>query len=441
MKKSKLLFSVLLVGIIMSMFLMHACSSDDDDGGGDEPVTPEVVEVNTDVIMEYGEQIEDINETLEKFIVKIHTFETTNFTDLKSVDEAKRIFDEYVEAGEEFVEALDRKRQTQQSLKYVKVAVPSSRGWFDETVCFLSDFVDTGDYSLTVSPGLAKETGETVEKAKKEEKKNREKMENAIKSGSVSEDDAYIDYLIDCKNSQKKVIKEAANWGVANVMSTGAGLVAGAALGVAHAPVLVVVGGAYAAGKGVSWLVEWMSGEKTKSGEQKYFMTTGKTTVGGELPLHFIPEGANVSMKVDGYAPITIKNFKYPKDGMERTLDLHLAKESEIGKQQIGYCVMDKPMEAHSCEDIKFINATASPAHPAPGQSVTVTATLTPPIEGCEIYFHVIGTDGYENEETEISDAKGEAFFHIPGAAEDVFDKVTIRSCNGKEYIVSYTFN
>ena len=63
--------------------------------------------------------------------------------------------------------------------------VPSSRGWFDETVCFLSDFVDTGDYSLTVSPGLAKETGEMVEKAKKEEKKNREKMENAIKSGSV----------------------------------------------------------------------------------------------------------------------------------------------------------------------------------------------------------------------------------------------------------------
>ncbi|MCW3130812.1 MAG: DUF4350 domain-containing protein [Methanophagales archaeon] len=90
---------------------------------------------------------------------------------------------------------------------------------------------------------------------------------------------------------------------------------------------------------------------------------------------------------------------------------------------------------------IYSLSVVASPADPAPGQYVTVTATISPPTEGIEIYFHIIGTDGYKDTKTLLTNAEGKAYFSIPGAKEGVRDTVTVRVVEtGQEKIFSYVF-
>ena len=97
-------------------------------------------------------------------------------------------------------------------------------------------------------------------------------------------------------------------------------------------------------------------------------------------------------------------------------------------------------MTASSCSEVQFVSATPNPANPAPFQDVTVTATLIPSVENCNISFSIVGTDGYSNSATTTSDSAGQASFHIPGGKEKVVDVVTITSSNGKTYTVTYAF-
>lgn len=65
---------------------------------------------------------------------------------------------------------------------------------------------------------------------------------------------------------------------------------------------------------------------------------------------------------------------------------------------------------------------------------------MIPVISGCNISFSIVGTDGYSDSKIVATDSNGQATFRIPGASSGVFDKVTIKTSNGKSYIVTYTF-
>ena len=87
------------------------------------------------------------------------------------------------------------------------------------------------------------------------------------------------------------------------------------------------------------------------------------------------------------------------------------------------------------------LSVVASPADPGPDQDVTVTAIISPPTEGIEIYFHIIGTDGYGDTATLLTNTEGKASFGIPGGAGEVRDTVTVRIVKtGQERVFSYVF-
>ncbi|MGP1623104.1 hypothetical protein [Bacteroides heparinolyticus] len=387
----------------------------------------------------FDTQIVDMNRSLENYIVKTQAFESANFQKL-TVAEASKIMEEYIEAGEQFVAALEKQNELQSHWgAFTKSHTVETRAEFS---CSPYDFIPGSDSGISVK--LAKDVGDIIKETKEEVEKIHKKYDEKKKEDEIQ---AGVDFCTDSDKLQKQKMQQAINMGAAAITGTGAALITGAALTVAGAPVIITVaaGTAVAAvvGAGVLWMCSWWGESKTKSSEGTYYMTTGKTTVGGHLPTHMIPEGATVSLHVDGgYAPIVIKNFKYPQAGNERTLDIQLVKTSEVNNSDTKpeICRIDKPFVANSCDDIKFVNGAASPTNPSPGQSVTVTATLMPAIAGCNIHFHIIGTDGYSKEETKASNSNGQATFYIPGGEEEVFDKVTITSSNGKQYIVTYTF-
>jgi len=387
----------------------------------------------------FDTQIVNMNRSLEDYIVKTQAFESANFKKL-SVEEASKIMEEYIEAGEQFIAALEKQNELQSHWgAFTKAHTAETRAEFS---CSVYDFIPGTDNGISV--GLAKGVGDIIKETKEEVKKIHKKYDEKKKEDEIQ---AGVDFCTESDKLQKQQKKKAINMGAGAVIGTGAALITGAALSVASAPIIVTVAATTAVGAvvgaGVVWMCSWWGESKTKSSEGTYYMTTGKTTVGGHLPTHMIPEGATVSLHVDGgYAPVVIKNFKYPKAGNERTLDIQLVKTSEVNNSDARpeVCVADKPFAANSCDDIKFVNGAASPSNPSPGQSVTVTATLMPAIAGCNIHFHIIGTDGYSKKETKTSNSNGQATFYIPGGAEEVFDKVTITSSNGKQYIVTYTF-
>ncbi|WP_373826850.1 hypothetical protein, partial [Bacteroides heparinolyticus] len=389
----------------------------------------------------FDTQIVDMNRSLEDYIVKSEAAKSANFQKL-SVSEVKKIINEYIEAGEKFVMALEKQYELQSHWgAFTKSHAVKTRSEFS---CSAYDFIPGTDNGL--SPGLVKSIADVIQESKDKQKELEKQYEIDKETDEIK---AGANFISGTQKGMLAGAKKTSNIISAAFAGVGASVVTGAALTFVSATVVVTVAASTAVGAvvgaGVMWVCSWWQKDsKTKSnGEGIYCITTGKTTVGGHLPTHMIPEGATVSLHVDGgYAPVVIKNFKYPQAGNERTLDIQLVKTSEVNNSDTKpeICRIDKPFAANSCDDIKFVNGAASPTNPSPGQSVTVTATLMPAIAGCNIHFHIIGTDGYSKEETKVSNSNGQATFYIPGGAEEVFDKVTITSSNGKQYIVTYTF-
>ncbi len=87
------------------------------------------------------------------------------------------------------------------------------------------------------------------------------------------------------------------------------------------------------------------------------------------------------------------------------------------------------------------LSVWASPSDPAPGVGVTVYARVNPKASNVEIFFSIVGTDDYTDEETKLTNSDGLATFFIPGGGEDVHDVVTIKIVEtGLTRTISYTF-
>ena len=84
--------------------------------------------------------------------------------------------------------------------------------------------------------------------------------------------------------------------------------------------------------------------------------------------------------------------------------------------------------KSHSNQDDSYsLSAWISPGNPAPFESVTVYAQISPEESGLEIYFEIVGTDNYSNSATYTTDESGQCSFYVPGGAEAVSDVITVK--------------
>ncbi len=403
--------NVLISTLILSLLLLFQfCEKNNDNPG-------------TDSVTGFSSTVKDVNTAQYDFIVKSQEFETANFKSMP-IDEVKPFVDEYIAAAEQYLEALNQVVEFEQNTK------SSSKSFNDGPDCSAYDFIPTLDNG--VGPGLVKGVGDLV-------KKNKEEMDQIQKDwedGLISDNEYYESVgKLPQKNGGK-----ALGMGVGAIMGTGAAIVTGAVVGTATLPAIAtiaVVGGTV--GVLTTWYANWTM--SNKNGDPQYFMYTGKTEVGGVIPLSMFGDNANIVISVDGYAPVAINNFQLPAAGINKTIEIEGVKleDAELGgSTQV--CLYEDPMVATSCTEVQFVSGVPSPSDPGPGEGVTVTATLVPPVADCSISFSIVGTDGYSNSATQNSDASGQATFYIPGGAEGVIDNVTITSINGKTYTVTYVF-
>ena len=406
--------TTLFVALIMPLLLFQFCQKDKDE-------TDEIK------VAEYQASVADVNLTLVSFIDEVQKFETTNVTTL-AVEDVKPFMDAYILAGEKYVAALEKTIYFQKSTKKSTFEVNDGD---PEWECSPYDFVPGG----TVSVGLAKAVGDLIKDTKGEVAEIHYKW----KSGEI-DDNVYYEAM-----NQLKIEKplKASSIGFGAVMGTGAAIIVGAATAPLSISALATVGIVTATGavvgSTVTWIAEWYSG--SKNGEPAYYMLTGTSEPGESLPVNLIGDGANLIISAEGYVPVSINNFKLPATGINKTIQVEGVKLEDAdlnGSTMV--CFNEEQMVGGNCDAVQFVTAGPNPPDPGPWESVTVVATLIPFAADCAISFSIVGTDGYSNSNTKLSDANGNASFYIPGGDEGVVDVVTITSSNGKTYTVTYVF-
>lgn len=382
-------------------------------------------EVPTQSVQDFSLQVSTLHDALENFVIKAQAYENAKFTTLK-VAQSKLIIDDFIDSGTTFVTAMEKIQATQNQTKSLHLKSGTL------IPCGPLDFVP--DAGSGISPGLVKNIADLIN----ETKGDRDAILKKFDQHEIDENtcNAALDKL-----KITKTVK-AVNTGIGAVIGTGAAMGAGLIIGATTLPAIAtvtVVG--VVVGTSVTWFANWYTGVKSTSGTTQQYIVSGKTTVGGKLPVHLIGQGATVTLAVQGYAPVVMPNFALPAAGYNKKIDITPVKLSEAkegGTSNV--CMIDEVMIAGSCNSVEFVTGSPSPSDPAAGQGVTVTGTIIPKVANCSISFSIVGTDGYSNSATNTTNSEGQATFYIPGGAAGVFDKVSISSSNGKTYVVSYTF-
>ncbi len=402
-----------------------------------------------EVAKEHGKNIEKVSVTLTDYVIKQDAFINSNFETM-SIEEIRKVFEDYLEAGEIFCETYlemfkyqEENRQVFSMFNYNENNVtPGTRSTAGDITCEVLDAVLDNPTSLGI--GTVKQTGESIKEARETYKKTTKKYDEKVKKGELTREEANFHEIEEHKKNKLDLLQKTVTIGAAAIVGGGAALLAGSAISAAGVTGVALWAGASVVGAGASWICTKLFGKKsTKSGgiEPSVWIATGKIKQGEPLPLNLIPDGSTLIFNMEGYAPMVINDFSVPGEGVEREITMNPVKPNELKKgAKAEYCYLDKKLQVRSCDEVWYINATHFPQNPGVGVPVTVTATLMPPAKGCNIHFSIVGTDGYTDEQTKKSDNNGKATFNIPGAEKGVFDKVTITSSNGKKQIVTYTF-
>jgi hypothetical protein len=383
-------------------------------------------ETPAQTVQDYSVQVLDLHDALENFVTNSQAYENAKFSTLKAA-QTKQIMDAYFNAGTKFVTIMQNIQALQDQTKslHLKSGVP-------QVPCIPMDFIP--DAGSGISPGLVKNVADLVA----ETKDDRDVIQAKYDKGEIDENT----YNADCDKLKITKTVKAVNTGIGAVVGTGAAMGAGLIVGATTLPAIAtvtVVG--VVVGTSVTWFANWYSGVKTSTGVTQQYIVSGKTTVGGKLPVHMIGQGATVTLAVHGYAPVVMPYFSLPAAGYNKKINITPVSLSDAkagGTSEV--CMIDEAMTSSTCSEIEFVTGSPSPANPTPGQGVTVTGTIIPKVANCSISFSMTGTDGYSDSATKTTNAEGQATFYIPGGASGVFDRVSITSSNGKSYVVSYTF-
>jgi hypothetical protein len=402
----------IFVFIIPVVLAFQGCFEKDDEGG---------------TVEEFSDVTVDVAKSLEDFVVKTQAYETAVFTNM-TASETRAIVDDYINAGEKLVDDLNALIDMQHDGSSAMMMKSTN-----DLPCGPVDLVP--DLGNGMSPGLAKSVASLIEETKGEVKKIQEKYDN----GEIDET------LYNEAMNQLKLMKttKAYNLGIGAILGTGASIGTGLIIGTATAPaVAVVTAVGVTVGTGYYLISNWWYGiHKNGLEEEKYLVTAVKGKIGDPLPSTMFENYSNMIIAIDGYAPISLAQFELPEKGHQKTIEIKPVKAEDVdeyGTTEV--CYYDELLTATSCEEVAFVTGTPYPQDPGPGVGVTVTASLMPSVEGCNISFSIVGTDGYSNSATYPSDANGQASFYIPGGAEGVVDHVTITTENGKQFTVTYVF-
>lgn len=264
-------------------------------------------------------------------------------------------------------------------------------------------------------------------------------------------DDDYINYQLCVREVAAQVRKEGFAFGVSTYVGGGAGAVAGFALYAASLPVVVYVGGGIAVGVVVGKIWSWCTATKDSHAANVCVLQTCEGEVrdiGGQNAVYCaMPPGhGTMVITVPGKAPFTVE-LTVGAGGTTIDLSSCFADVATATPAQVQACIdaiqtnAGVATGASSCGEILGVTAGISPVDPIPGESVAVTYSVVPAIEGCPTSYTVEGTDGYSANGTPLTDAEGEATFTIPGAAAAVTDTVEIReTTNGNAYEIVYVF-
>lgn len=421
MKRKQLLFNAIIV--VLAFILMGtSCEKDNE--------VEEVEQLSNDV--------SELSISAVSFIESAISYETKAISATTPVEEVEEIFNDFITAGELFVENVNLVTAKKTVLVY------NDNLKTDPVSCVLAP---TGLFDVSgLSPAAVKALADIIKNTKDEH----DALMKARESGAISEEE-YNDLA---NQLRKRNNLEAINWGASGMVGVlTAGTVAGAKIAAAGtvgvgaimtAPALITIGAIGATATYVSYKVfSWYS-KSNKDGEEYTFFSAFQWELDTPFPVTMIGQDAKVVISFDGYAPILLENILFPTGDNDLRIEVDLKKVSDLKSGQAStteVCYFHPPRTiGQNCDMIFFVTGQPDPPNPAAGQGVTVTGTLLPRTEGCDIHFSIIGTDGYSNSAQKITNDEGFATFYIPGASPGVFDKVTITAGNGAQSVVSYYF-
>lgn len=416
--KTKTLFIVLALLLITPVY--QGCNKDEEE--------------QSEAVVNYNQSVAVVAASLKDFVMKTQTYESTNY-DAITREQTLAIINAYIASGEKLIADVNAMQANKSTTKHSGGLKATN-----DAPCSAYDAIPGTDSGL--SPAFMKNIGDLIAETKGEVSKLQEKLNK----GEITENqyDAAIKQL-----TKMKTVKTA-NFGVSAVLGAGAGGLTGAAIysvgGIGltmSAPAIITVTAVGAVvGTGYYVISNWYYGVQKNGVEndnQYVVMASGK--VGDPIPSTLLKDKANLTIVVDGYAPVYIPSFSLPAQGNKKTLELNSKSVGEATiSDKIEVCTFEAPYTTNNCNEVLYVTGRPYPADPGPGEGVTVTATMFPAVEGCEISFNIVGTDGYTNSNTYSSSATGEASFYIPGGAAGVYDIVTITTASGLTYTVTYTF-
>lgn len=376
-----------------------------------------------------GDQVDSLNSTAKTFIDKEQAFQNFDLT-TATEDNLMDPLDEYMAAAEAF------------ETEY--------RTFVDSREAYLEDLGVTTDSRIavwmqgTADPQLAIQIGQLVEQGNTKG----QECKGLLDAGKFDE-------AQDCMNTAKKQLTAAAfRVGTSALVGGGTAAVTGLAIAAAPVTISVVAATGITIGVGVvAGLVwDWCTAPssprlraQSSDLQECHFASRSTSFVGETKPIAMtsLPQGTGtITINIPGHAPI-VREVTIGASGIHITL--HLAADDadpadiKTGIEDTETSDTPETPDGVTCADVSSIFATPSPTDPGPGEGVSVTATVFPPLSGCTVEFDVSGTDGYSDSGTPTSDSAGTISFYIPGGAEGIVDTVTVSS-GSADTTITYTF-
>jgi hypothetical protein len=410
-----------LAAFILMASLYMGCSKDEE-------------ETNV-VVQSYSQAFVDVTKSMEDFVKKAQDYESTNYDQL-TAQQTLTIINNYIASGEKLIADVAEMQKYKSPTKHSSPFTKSSL----DNPCNKYDMLPGTDGGLSVS--FMKSIADLIQETKGE----RALIQDKYDKGQIT-DDQYKEAL---KQLTKMKTIKTVNFGFSAVLGAGASGLSGAVIysvggigATMSAPAIVAVTAVGAVvGTGYYVISNWYYGiQKNGQSDSSMYAVVAYGKVGDPIPSTLLKEGANLTIAVDGYAPVYIPSLALPALGNKKNLELKSVPLADAkAGTQIEVCTSEEPYTTQNCAEVLYVTGHPTPQDPGPGEGVTVTATIFPVVEGCSVSFSIVGTDGYTNSGTYSTDASGQASFYIPGGAQGVFDIVTITSANGLKYTVTYTF-
>ncbi len=385
------------------------------------------------VVESYHQSVVDVTLSLDDFIQKAQVYESSNYDELDATQSLK-VINDFITSGEKLIADVNQMQKSK-----TKSASTGFKSMADSP-CSIYDLAP-GDGS-GMSPAFMKGIADLIAETKGE----RSKIEAKYNNNEITDDQ----YAAALKQLAKMKTVKAANFGFSAILGTGASGLTGAAISsiggigaVMSAPAIItVVGVGAVVGTGYYLISNWYYGiQKNSQTDDQMYVFTAKGKIGDPIPTTLLKNGANLTIAIDGYAPVYIPSFQLPAAGNKKSIELKsIALKDAAPGTKIEVCTKEEAYVAEGCSEILYVSGSPSPADPGPGQGVTVMATLFPAVAGCNVSFSIVGTDGFSGSASHQSNSNGQASFYIPGGAAGVYDIVTITASNGMKHTVTYTF-